>query len=108
MFTRMKQYNILTFFEIYSWQEILGIDAIPLMPGGHWEPTIHYEWVQIKIEPAVFGKLEYYPNTPVVNLEEKPARGYDEMICEGSGVTAFMTLWFTEQGYHVVIWDKEK
>lgn len=96
----MKQYNALPFFEYYCWQE--------LTPSISRQPIVQVERVQIRIDPAVFGKIEYYPGTSIANLNKKPARGYDEVVCEGSDVSAFMTLWITPQGYHAVIWDKEE
>lgn len=101
MFTRMKQYNKLHHIEYYHWQEMHLVEQIAPI----WQWSTYAERLKVKIEPAVFGKIEYYPGTPVANLDKKPARGYDELICEGNGVTVFMTLWFTEQGYHAIIWD---
>lgn len=104
MFTRMKDFNNLYFWEYYHWNEMLRVEHLAPI----WQSTVHYERIKVKIEPAVFGPIEYYPDTPVVNWGKKPERGHDEVVCEGSGMSVFMTLWFTEQGYHAIVWDKEK
>lgn len=104
MFTRMKQYNKLHFFEYYHWQETHLVEQLTPI----WQWSTYSERIKVKIDPAVFGKIECYLGTPIADLNKKPERGYDEVICEGNGISVFMTLWFTESGYHSIIWDKEK
>ncbi len=102
-FSRMQAFNELPYFEHYCWQEMQPIPS-PVDPEKWQDLTVTYERVQIKIDPAVFEKVRY---APLTNLAIKPEIGRDEVICEGSGVKVFMTLWFTEQGYHAIVWDKE-
>lgn len=95
------------FIERYYWQEIIPITDNREL-AYRLEKSALYEYITVKVDPAIFGKLEYYPRTPVVNMNKKPVRGYNEVICDGNNITVFMTLWFTEQGYHAIVWDKEK
>ncbi len=103
-FSRMQAFNELPYFEYYGWQEIQPIPS-PIDPEKWRDLMVTYERIQIKIDPAVFEQIRY---TRLTRLVIKPEKGHDEVICEGSGVKVFITLWFTEQGYHAVVWDEQQ
>ena len=105
-FTRMQEYGELHFFEHYFSQEI---QDLPLSAIANYATcaslTATFERVQIKIDAAIFEQVRY---TPLTHMLIKPEKGHDEVICEGNGVTVFMTLWFTEKGYHVIMWNEHE
>lgn len=72
----------------------------------HWTPEtqLTLKKVFIAIEPAVFGSLAYVPGTPVIQYPPDH-RAQEEVICEYAGNAAFMSIWFSSNGYDVVIWD---
>lgn len=94
----MKQYNKLHRSEYYHWQEVYLVEQIAPI----WQFLPYAERVHVKIDPAIIDGIMFDLNDLTTD------EGYNEVVCEGNGVTVFITLWFTEQGYHAIIWDKEE
>jgi hypothetical protein len=96
-FTRYQEYPQ-QYWEAYSFIEL----PYPLSDPSVWPDTITYERITIKIDPALFEELTYEPLTQLIQRTE---RRKHEVVCERGGKQVFMTIWFSSNDEHAIIWD---
>lgn len=96
-FTRMiefaKQYGY--------WYTLIEPTSLPPSAELLYAP-VTYERVTIEIVPAIFEQVSCDPRT---GRFQRPTRGRNEVLCERDDIRVFMTIWWTEQGEHAIIWD---
>ena len=102
-FTRLKEFGALHYVDTYGWVEPRGgIRTIEYASFPDALAPITMERVWIKIEPALFEPLRYTAHT---NMLIQQAKGRDEVLCAWDEISVHMSLWFTEHGYHAIVWD---
>lgn len=103
-----------------QWPTRIGLDYFTRMiefakQYGYWYTTIEpvgplpeqpeqilFERVGIEVVPAIFEQVSCDPRT---GRFQRPTRGRNEVLCERDDIRVFMTIWWTEQGEHAIIWD---